>query len=482
MRVERFFAHSLLFGLGLCLAACGPANQSADTVPNDSASSPLLASEAPASLPQIGVQPAPHNIMVNGSLTLISNQGTTSLTPISDGQAFDMQISNIGTSYIVHLVDLASEYKTQWKMEMTRAPIYGNQNWSLTLTPAHQDPLSCGGMTLQLSNGTPSFTPCNNTTVSINTDKKGLSLGLNGTQILKSFGTETGQVSGSLNIVFPATLPITRLEDYPSRYSGTASIIDMDASISALTPILEKNDTPARIEVQLTAPNLGRGLTLAPNHASIVLTDQTIPGQSTHFSCGRQLTEAEYACLEAPITLGPRCDTSFLAEAKQCKTVAFIQTPTGLEASFSETLFDDITSRKVQSITGSAKILAGPIIVGKITSSDGKYDFSCDADCNVVRTVSATKEDIIESIILSNANQNGLSIQRSLLYPDKVDVILDLAYTGSTQAENGYPHFNPKSIKFDDQTSSIKMEGVRLSHFGGEGNVTLSGELKAFAR
>ena len=226
----------------------------------------------------------------------------------------------------------------------------------------------------------------------------------------------------------------------------------------------------------LDAPAVANGVSVDAKGVQVSLLDQSIPGASTQYSCGRPITDAEYACLEAPSTMGRACDRSFLIEARQCKSVVHSEADGIVRAEFDEALYDDIMSRQVKSVRARARLASGPPMRGRISSADGRFVFSCDGKCNVSRSVSATQYDIVELSILSSTAAAGtdhvLSIQRSLLYPDRVTVMLDLVYRGSGESP---------AVLFNDETSEIKFESLRLAHAMGAAGVMLSGSLQAFA-
>jgi hypothetical protein len=418
-------------------------------------------------------------ITVSGELVIVAGGEKVVLSPASDGEAFDIEISAIGTTYRVDLVDAAQQDARQWQLVMTRAPTFGNQNWGVALSAPGAVPIACGGITMTTE---PAFVTCSAAVAELAADRTELSLAFGGTRLVESFGTAQARLDGTLEVAFPAPLRIARLEDYPSRSSAT---ITLDGALNGVSSIISpapSDNGPSKLEAMLEAPALANGVTVDADTINLTLANQTTPGETVNYTCGRQLTDAEYACLEAPMTMAGSCDTSFLIEARLCKSISYQDDGAGgVEASFDETLFDDITSRTVRSVRASARLASGPPVRGKISSSDGRFEFSCDRTCNVLRSITASPDDIREMIIIGDGGEHALGIERSLLYPDRVTVTLDMAFGASTLPENGYEPMQSQAIRFKDETSEISLESLRLKQFAGSDSIVLSGRVQAFA-
>ncbi len=477
IRSSRLRISAVLIGLGLLLTSCGDSGSV-----QEPGQAPAPGPAAPAA-PSLGAAPNDKSITVSGELTVAGQGDPLRLAPSGTGKAFDLEITGVGTVYKIALATPSEAGAGSWALEMRRSPVSGNRNWSVSLAPRGTDPFTCGGLTMTSQ---PLLLRCDAAQAALSTDRTTLTLTFSGTQLIANFGQRSSSVTGKLEVVFPAPLAIASLDDYPSGSSGSVLLNDESAPISAIIKHSASDGSGGRLEALLEAPAVANSLTLDSTDIYVTLPDQEIPGEGVVYSCGRPLSDAEYACLESPITLGVPCDRSFLVEARRCRSLVHEEVGSTLRGEFNETLYDDITSRQVKSVRARATLTSGPPMRGRITSADGRFAFSCDGKCNVSRSVSATQDDIAELSILSYTAASGtdhaLSIRRSLLYQGRITVILDLLYSGSSESASGYPAIDANAVQFNDETSEIELESLRLTGVGGQDAVILSGTVAAFAR
>jgi hypothetical protein len=472
IRSARIRASAALVGMAVLATACGESG-SVQSSARDRSEAAAQAATAPAAA-VAGTARNDRAISVSGEITFAGQGDPLRLAPSRNAKSFDLDITAVGTVYKVVLSDASRAGAASWSLEVGRSPVSGNQNWSVSLKATGTDPFTCGGLTMTAQ---PRLVRCDAAEANLSADRTTLTLRFSGTQVIANNGQRTGDITGMLQVVFPAPLKIARLDEYPSRSSASVWLNGEPAGVSAVILHPANAGAGSRLEALLEAPAVANGVSVDARGVQLSLSDQSIPGASTQYSCGRPLTDAEYACLEAPITMGRACDRSFLREARQCRSVVHSEADGVVRAEFDEALYDDITSRQVQSVRARARLASGLPMRGRISSADGRFVFSCDGKCNVARSVSATRDDVVELSILSSTSAAGtdhvLSIKRSLLYPDRVTVMLDLDYRGSGESP---------AVHFDDETSEIRFESLRLANVMGTASVVLSGSLEAFAR
>lgn len=479
---QTLLAIALLAGLST-LSACGQSTAPEATAIDDAA--PVAEQAAPQE-----TEPAPigyaassdEPIRVTGQLTVQDAAGNAELIPDPDTQSFDMDIL-LASAYGVSLVERtpvnAEGWRPSWKIKLSRSPVFGNETWFVELSKGHAAPLACGGMTLHKTG--PRHFQCQGVDVTISPDRRELTLAFSETNLIADMGASFARFSGTLTVAFPAPLAIARMEDYPSRSAATIMIDGTPRELSLGQPRHGGADAKTDIDAILVSPVMADGFVIGPDSINLTRIHPNEVGASDSFKCGRPLTEAEHDCIDK-VGLGPRCDTSFLTEAARCKSIQFSETDGVIKASVDENLIDDMRSRNPKTTHLSVTITSGPTARGNISSADNAVRFTCAENCHATRGVEVDSGDVIEMITISNDAQEAITIRRSMLYPNRASVILNMAYFGGTQADDNGAVIRANALRFDDKTGWVEFDGVQLENIMTQQTVVLSGRVQAFAR